>query len=111
MDVEVVISKSWNSTLICNFICLICLVRLNSRVMDTSLMLSHQNVILFSLLVNLNLLVQILDVVLLNLLTFLISDTLLVRNVIYSLLNLIGIEGIVVPLHLPLVLLFFHLEM
>ena len=78
--------------------------------MDTTFMLSHQNVVLFPLLVNLDLLVKILDVVLLDLLAFLLSQTLLVRDVVHSLLNLIRIELIVVPIHLPLVLLFFHLE-
>ena len=73
-------------------------------------MLSHQNVILFPLFVNLDLIVQILDIVIFDLLTFLISDTLCVRDIIHSLLNLIGIELIMVPIHLPLVLLFFHLE-
>ena len=78
--------------------------------MDTTFMLCHQNVVLFPLLVNLDLLVKILDVVLLDLLAFLLSQTLLVCDVVHSLLNLIRIELIVVPIHLPLVLLFFHLE-
>ena len=59
LDVEVVVTESRNSTLVSNFICLVCFIGLNSRVMDASFMLSHQNVVLFALLINLDLLVKI----------------------------------------------------
>ena len=97
LDGAVVLTNLGN-TIASDFVCLVGFVSLNGTVMDTALMLSHQNVVLFALLLGFDLIIQRSYIVLFNHLAFNLSCMLLVFDVIDAHADLICIKGIVLPI-------------
>lgn len=85
------------------------LIGLDGLVVHATLMLRHQDVILFPLLFSLDLSIEVVDVLLLNL--FLLFNTLLLNffNFLHALYHLIGINGVVSPIESLLLLFLLHL--
>ena len=76
---------------------LVFLVCLDGLVMDSSLVLSHQNVILLSLLVEFDLRIQLVKVIVLGGLPFVYGTSLLTLDILNVLSNLISISSIILP--------------
>ena len=77
--------------------------------MDSSLVLSHQNVILLSLLVEFDLRIQLVKVIVLGGLPFVYGTSFLTLDILNVLGDLISISSVVLPQQGLLLFLFAHL--
>ena len=88
---------------------LVLFVGLDGLVMDSSLVLSHQNVILLSLLVEFDLRIQLVKVIVLGGLPFVYGTSFLTLDILNVLGDLISISSVVLPQQGLLLFLFAHL--
>ena len=88
---------------------LVFLISLDCLVVNSSLVLSHQNIILLSLLVEFDLRIQLVKVIVLGGLPFVYGTSLLTLDILNVLSNLIGISSIILPQQGLLLLFLAHL--
>ena len=88
---------------------LVLFVGLDSLVVNSSLVLSHENIILLSLLVKFDLRIQLVKVIVLGGLPFVYGTSLLALDILNVLSNLISISSIILPQQGLLLFLFAHL--
>lgn len=108
MDGAIVLTDLRNA-IASDFVRLVSFIGFYSAIVDAALVLSHQNVVLFALLLSFNLVIQRSYVVLFHRLALQLSIMFLILDIIYTHADLICIMGIILLIQIFLGLFFEHL--